>query len=111
MSLCKHVYATHICRLIQKQLYNILPMKKLFCGGMHLNKLVATRQSNQRERARENLYLEFGHFGSTDPFHAPKWRQFQCSDVNSFSFLLRKEDQGNCANHTEEMGTESRGTN
>ncbi len=62
------------------------------------------------EGERENLYLEFGHFGSTDPFHAPKWRQFQCSDVNSFSFLLRKEDQGNCANHTEEMGTESRGT-
>ncbi len=32
MSLCKHVYATHICRLTQKQLYNVLllPMKKLY---------------------------------------------------------------------------------
>lgn len=30
MSLRKHVYATHICRIIQKQLYNVLPMKKLY---------------------------------------------------------------------------------
>ncbi len=63
-----------------------------------------------RGRERESLF-GIWTFWLNRSFPRAKMASVQCSDVNSFSFLLRKEDQGNCANHTEEMGTESRGTN